>query len=437
MLPGPLLPQEILDIIIHVLGDDVPTLKSCSLVDSAWRAASQKLLHQTIVLRTTVLLPRAGGGGMDSSAQSSALGSEKVCLLLDTSSHLLRHVRTLVIRGDRLVSPWRCGNFRPKRRAPDPSLVALLSKFNTLALPLLTSVELRHMTWTEVQPELQDVLILLLSQRFIKKVSLANCGIPSNVRWLKFVGPDVASINLDGLKILDVYNAERSASNDDNPMSSGPNLTHLEIGGLYHSSSGQVLKWLLEDSSTLPSSQNTVSPGRSWRESVTTLSLHCRTGLQGVAELFQTCSRLTTLKLDNHGFLSTIPLDDIMHIPTLNYLHFMPLPVVHIPWFLPFFKTINLPQLASSSLIPTQSKTIHLNMWMDSERTPISLPNLSIQIRALDEVAVNLYNVEVNLTLTMLTSRSKNDCQRIEYEAAKATLVGLCADLKALKFQVY
>ncbi|KAJ8518413.1 hypothetical protein ONZ45_g4530 [Pleurotus djamor] len=300
MFPHSALPQEIYDIVINYLHDDKQSLKACSLVASAWRPASQKLLHQTLVCRASDIWPLPTET-TESSAQSSVRSSEQAHLLLHTSSHLLQYARSLVICED-LAVPLIFGDgiWRPKLRVPDASLVSLLRTIHSLALPSLTSVILRNLIWTAIEPNLQRALILLLHKESIKEVSLVGCAIPSGVRWLWFVGPETKSLKFDELKLFNDLDAELEAPIRDLSISSAPNLVNLDIGRVYM---GQINEWILRSSNAPGDHLGLTKTGvhiPSFRKGVTTLSLrrHHAADVERLCEFIEAFSGLTTLKFN-------------------------------------------------------------------------------------------------------------------------------------------
>ncbi|KAJ8462820.1 hypothetical protein ONZ45_g17800 [Pleurotus djamor] len=292
------LPQDIVDIIIDNLSDNKSSLKACSLVASAWRSTSQKLLHRTMVFRTS--LPLSAGHAVSNASHSPASSSEKTRLLLGTSFHLLRYARSFIIRGDRNKGFCRGGNSRPKPqpRVSDSSLFVFLWQISSLALPLLSSIELHDLIWTRVDADLRRSLISLLSQGFVKGVSLVNCTIPLGVQWLRFIGPETMSLQLHRITIFDNLSAEQETPITGIPISSAPKLTDLHFGQLCGS---EVIQWILgslEAPSTPSNATTAVLRRRSWHESITTLSLYCCNSMEDLFKLVQTLPGLTTLKFN-------------------------------------------------------------------------------------------------------------------------------------------
>ncbi|KAJ8520698.1 hypothetical protein ONZ45_g2544 [Pleurotus djamor] len=418
------LPQDIYDIIIDNFRDDRPSLKTCSLVASAWRSPSQRLLHRTMVFLTTMYLPTVQGVDGTPSVQIPASSQRKTWLLLNTSSHLLQYVRCLSIHGD----PCE-GLFRGRERVPylDLSLVVFLEKLRTLVLPLLVNIELRNLTWTNADTDLQCALVSLLCGRFIKDVLLFGCSIPSNIPWLRFIGPQTRSLKLTDVTMINDPITERNAPVDDPPISSGSSLIELDIGEECGPPVGQ---WILH---CAPSSKPTSC---SWRESVATLSLHCRYGMENASEFFQAFSGLTTLKFSPYNRETSFPFHDLLQIPTLEFLHIRSFPPDELSWILPSFKPPDSRSTSSHRTVPTKLKVVLLEVWVENY-TPVdlsfTLPTMDTQIREFDEVVASFPNVQVNLTITVSTFEVKDGPERVEYEETKKTLAELWTDLKALK----
>ncbi|KAJ8488303.1 hypothetical protein ONZ45_g14011 [Pleurotus djamor] len=245
------LPQDIYDDILDHLRDDERSLKACSLVASAWRPLSQRHLHRTMVFWSGLPLP-IRRNALSNRHSTSISSSEKTDLLLETSSHLLQYVRTIIIRGERFRSRVirRGPTHIPKAScAPDPSLVFLLGKISTLALPLLSSLELRDLKWTTVDVDLRHVLLSLLAGDIIKNVTIHGCAIPHFVPWMRFVGAQTRSFKLHGVEIIDDITAKCKCdiSIEDNLP---PNLADLDVTCF----DPDLAKWILhpsEDSDTL------------------------------------------------------------------------------------------------------------------------------------------------------------------------------------------
>ncbi|KAJ8520688.1 hypothetical protein ONZ45_g2538 [Pleurotus djamor] len=435
MLPdSSVLPQDIYDIILDNLRDDKPSLKACSLVASAWRSSSQKLLHRTMVFRTNKPAP-----AVQDVDGIPALAQGKTSLLLDMSSHLLQYVRCLVIRGDR-ISGFRGGTSRRRQiLVPDTSLVGVLEVLRSLMLPSLGSIELSDLIWTKANSGLQLVLLSLLGSRFIKDVSLVRCDIPSDVPWLQFLGPETRRLKLLEVTITDSPVTHRETPIDDSPVSSGSSLIQLDIGERCDRS---VYQWVLHRTTGLKSGA-TVIQSRSWRENVTTLSLHYRDGTEGLFSLVHAFSGLTTLKFNPQNCVTAFPFYELLCIPSLEYLHILPFSSGRLTWLISSFKP---PDSSSSPLtlnraVQTKSKTVFIDTWVELGRAAamlsrITLPEILLQVREFDATVAGIPDVEVNLTMTVSTFGVKDSPERIEYEETKKTLVGLRADMKVLRLEV-
>ncbi|KAJ8488302.1 hypothetical protein ONZ45_g14012 [Pleurotus djamor] len=433
MIPNSsVLPQDIYDIIIDNFRDAKPSLKACSLVASAWRSPSQKLLHRKMFFRTTIYSPRVQAVDGTPSVQSPALGQGKTWLLLNTSSHLLQYVRSFTIRGDR-IHGFRCGTFSGRHeevRNLDPCLIDLLENLKTQVPPLLGSVELCDLTWTNADTDLQRALFALLRGRFIKDVSLVRCGIPSSIPWLRFIGPQTRSLKLIEVAIINDPITERETSVDDTSISSGSSLTELVIG---EECGPPVRQWIL------CCAPNSKSKSFSWRESVSTLSLQCCYEMKDPSEFIQAFSGLTTLKFNPYDCITSFPFHDLLHIPTLEFLHILSFPSDEMSWILPSFKPPDSQSTSSHRTVPTKSKVVLLEMWVDNYAAAdlsVTLPTMDTHIREFDEVVASIPNVQVNLTITVSTFEVKDGPERVEYEETKKTLAGLWTNLKALKLVV-
>ncbi|KAJ8488299.1 hypothetical protein ONZ45_g14010 [Pleurotus djamor] len=432
------LPQEIYGIIIANLCDEKPLLKACSLVASTWRIASQKHLHRTIVLWTSLTYPNPPKAQYDEyeeqCAVSPASGLGKTRLLLTTSSPLLRYARSIVIRGE-CIPTNRGRSMMPmkplKTRAPDPSLVVLLSKIHNLSLPLLTNVELRDLVWTAMDLDLQRALVSLLSGDFIENVTLHGCDIPYGLPWFRFVGPQTRSLTLNGVLILGDTSVLYETSLEEIPISSASNLTHLSIGQYC---SPSVNQWILHDT---PSSRSQMLlRSGSCRNRLTTLSIHCglRARAEGLLELVQAYSSLTTLKLNPETCLTHIPFYEILRIPTLQNVVIMPVSSRQIRWLISCFKPSNPLSSYPFRDVPSKPKTVCIEMSVESSYPGAGLASIDLDtIREFDGVVSNIPNVEVYLRITLSTLDGP---ERMQYEETKKTLVGLQADMKALKLEV-
>ncbi|KAJ8515240.1 hypothetical protein ONZ45_g7328 [Pleurotus djamor] len=421
-------PQEIYAIVIANLHDDKPSLEACSLVASSWRGISQALLHQTMVFRTTVLKRELTlDVGDEPGAQSSALRTHS---LLNTSAHLLRHARCLIFRGNRATAPrsWMA----PRAGvccAPDPSLAPFLRKLSTLELPLLANIELLNLTWSLTHRDIRRALISLISQAPISEVRLDHCAIPFHVPFLAFVGPQTKLLRLESVMIR---GDGQGTSVEDIPVLSGAKLIHLDLDGHFLPNLGQWILQSREGSGNSSTSTTTGLHSRSWHERITTLTSRYLIVMDG---LVQALSNLTTLKLHAARGLIFFPFDEILRIPTLEYLHILSLPAESISHLLSSFETILLSRLPAAS--PTLStakkyKTICVHTYAMIPR--ITLPELLLQIHALDELVASLRNVEVKLLMTLLVSELTDDHQGVGCEA---TLVGLQPQLKALKLELF
>ncbi|KAJ8520689.1 hypothetical protein ONZ45_g2539 [Pleurotus djamor] len=441
------LPQDIYDIIIDQLCDDKPTLRACSLVDVAWRTTSQKLLHQTIVLRTGLVL---SAGDEESLIHGAASDSElqKMSLLLDPSSHLLRYACAIVIRGDHgLTSGYT--KHSESLIMPDSSLVSFLDKLNALVLPSLCAVELCDLAWARLSSDLRRELITLISGKSIEEVQLVNCAINFGVQWLRFVGPETRSLRLNEIEMIGDFCAEHEAFvEDETPVSSAPNLADLHIGDLCGK---RVMKWILHalevlgdgDRSLPLTSGEAPLRNRSWRESITTISLPCPANGEGLFDLVEACSSLKSLILTPQDGTLDFPLSKLLHVPTLEYLCIQLLSSRCISWFTRSLKGVNLltPPSSSHHTDVTQLKGIHVTMWFEipgaaTPRSHTTLPEILVQIQELDDVAASMPNVELHLKMKVSMFKPKNFQQIVEYQRAKKTLIGLRADLKALKLEV-
>ncbi|KAJ8488300.1 hypothetical protein ONZ45_g14009 [Pleurotus djamor] len=447
------LPQDVYDNVIDHLRDDKPTLKACSLVTSAWSRTSQKHLHRTMVFCTSLPSPEPTDNVQP--VLHRAPRPANTDLLLGISSHLLLYARSIIIRGELLESWGGCICYTskpPKARAPDPSLVILLEKIHTLALPSLTSVELHDLVWTGLEVDLQHALISLLSGGFIQHVKLAGCDIPISVPWLRFVGPQTKSLKLREVVITMVEDssAEHETSIGDMPLSSVPNSIDLEIGSLFPS---DTIKWILHPPEDLVDSNNplgpkTTIPSHSWRDSLSTLWIYWPPSMEGLFEVFQTYSCLTTLKVMPHEDGDTSPLSDLLRIPTLEYLHISLLDYEQMPLVTSFFKEMDINSLSATPThtvhtIPTKYKlkVVFIDVADDTDMTnsPLDLfvlLKLPGVIKELNNLVARIPYLEVRLTLRLSMFSFQGGYGSEEYEQMKLHLGHLWTILTALKLEV-
>ncbi|KAJ8520700.1 hypothetical protein ONZ45_g2546 [Pleurotus djamor] len=447
------LPQDVYDNVIDHLRDDKPTLKACSLVTSAWSRTSHKHLHRTMVFCTSLPSPEPTDNVQP--VLHRAPRPANTDLLLGISSHLLLYARSIIIRGELLESWGGCICYTskpPKTRAPDPSLVILLENIHMLALPSLVSVELRDLVWTGLEADLQHALISLLSGGIIQHVKLAGCDIPVSVPWLRFVGPQTRSLKLREVAIITVDDpsAKHETSIGDLPLPLGPKLINLEVGSLFPS---ETIKWILHPPKDTADSNDSLSlktttPSRSWRDSLSILSIYWPLSMDGLFEMFQACTHLTTLRMilqEEDGDIS--PLSELLRIPMLEHLHIILISSDEFHVLISSFEEINAnsPSSTLHCMIPitlgvTKSKTILVNMSDDMHlQTPMDMPALLEfleEIKALDNVVARFSYLEVGLTMKSSMLRLKDRFGTIEYEQAMLLLGRLQAGLKALKLEV-
>ncbi|KAJ8515358.1 hypothetical protein ONZ45_g7192 [Pleurotus djamor] len=419
------IPQDVYDLVIDALRDDKFSLEACSLVASAWRAASQKLLYRAIVLRTSQSSPRPFSDGRRNSLSSIPYRENRTLFLLDMPARLLQCVRTFIIRGDR-------GRYRDEYEGPDPFLADFLGKISTQMFPSLTGVELRDLEWTCTRPSLRRALITLVSRRYIKGVSLVDCRIPFDVQWLRFVGPETRSLRLEG--ILPAM-TDHDTSIDNIPILAASNLISLDLGEV---KTREISRWILRSSKT---PRNAGEPSDSVLrslQSITTLSLQC---YEGFLELVQACSGLESLKLTLLGY-TLVPLDLIMRIPTLEYLHVSALSPEELPWIISTLKTVyfspaSLHHISSAAVTKNMSIFLELSgtfIVSTPERHPFTLTLILDQLRDLDDMVAILRNVEVSLKMAVATFDPADSRQSYKHEGTMVTLLWLRAHLKALEF---
>ncbi|KAJ8469321.1 hypothetical protein ONZ45_g16934 [Pleurotus djamor] len=421
----PALPQDIYNIIIDKLCDDKPSLRACSLAHTSWRSTSQKLLHQTIALRTGLVL----------SAGDEESERQKMRRLLDPSCPLLQYARSIVIRGDHGLTS---GYTKHSERPPMPTL-PLVPFPDELKTPCLCTVELRDLALTRVGSDLQRRLTKLISRESVKEVRLVNCAVDFGVQWLRFVGPETRGLWLNQVEMIGDFCAEHEASMEDQiPV----NLTDLHIGDLCGK---RVMKWILyspkapADRSTPSTANETSLRNRSWGKSILTISLHCPANGEGLFDLVEACSSLKSLILTPQDGTLDFPLSKLLHVPTLEYLCIQPLSSRCISWFTSSLKGVNslMSPPSSHHTDVTQLKGIHVTTWfkIPGAAAP-TLPETLVQIQGLDDVAASMPHVELHLKMKVSIFKPKSFQQIVEYQRAKKTLIGLRADLKALKLEV-
>ncbi|KAJ8503045.1 hypothetical protein ONZ45_g11197 [Pleurotus djamor] len=441
MSPSSTLLQDAYSLIAGYLRNDKASLKACSLVASAWRPSSQRLLHQTMIFRSVLL---SGSGEQ---------GPEKIRLLLDASSHLLRYVRTIVIRGchiDHLLKGQHDAPFLGVRPL-DPSLAGFLTKLDTLSLPSLIRVELHHLIWTKLKPDLQRELIRLIQTGSVEEVCLVKCIIHIGVQWLRFVGPETRSLQFRQVELIGDFNAEQEASIIDIPVSSAQNLTDLDMGELC---GDKANKWMLRSpqaqggSIMYPNSPATMLSSRSWRESLATLSLCCRAEREGplyFLELAWACSNLKKLKLiPLQGVPPTFPLQEISCIPTLQDLTIFHVPSGGLRWLISSLTVIDpllSPSTTSFITSATNLKAVHIYMWVEltseaAMRGHIDISEMLEQVRELDGVVAGMPDVEFYMNLWVSANGLRPGPAQIRYEESKKAVVGLKDGVKALKLNV-
>ncbi|KAJ8520664.1 hypothetical protein ONZ45_g2549 [Pleurotus djamor] len=385
---------------------------------------------------------------------SGEQGPEKTRLLLDVSSHLLRYVRTIVIRGchiDHLLKGQHNAPFLGVR-PPDPSLAGFLAKLNTLSLPSLVRVELHHLIWTKLKLDLQRELIRLIQTGSVEEVCLVKCIIHIGVQWLRFVGPETRSLQFRQVELIGDFNAEQEASIIDIPVSSARNLTDLDMGELC---GDKANRWMLrspqahEGGSIIhPNAPATLLPIRSWRENLATLSLCCRAEREGpldFLELAWACSNLKKLKLiPLQGVPPTFPLQEISCIPTLQDLTIFHVPSGGLRWLISSLTVIDpllSPSTTSFITSATNLKTVHIYMWVEltseaAMRGHIKVPEMLEQVRELDGVVVGMPEVEFYMNLWVSAHGLRPGPAEIRYEESKKAVVGLTDDVKVLKLKV-
>ncbi|KAJ8503050.1 hypothetical protein ONZ45_g11198 [Pleurotus djamor] len=430
--------QDIYARIANNLRDDKESLKACSLVASAWRPSSQRLLHQTMVFRSVLPLPGA-------KEDPTAKGPEKTRRLLDTSAHLLQYVCTIILRGDHVDAFWSCRvqTSCPRICPQDPSLAGFLGKLNTLELPSLSHIELHDLTWTKLKPDLQRELVSLLSGRYAENVALFNCVIHYGIQWTRFTGPATITLKFKGVTLVGDFSAEHETPIIDIPLSSAPNLIYLDTMKLHGNG---MEKWILlsPKASGDPSVSSTPNTP-SWRESVAVLALRCHAnngeGPPQFVELIRACPNLVDLTLTSQSAVPTFPFDEITRIATLESLTIEPISPGSISWLISSVKAIN-PRPSSASgrfaSIVVNLKNVDIYTWVEVTTKDMrsAIPELLRQVRELDDaVMTRLPNVKFNLSIQVVARGMDREPTWALYNETMKTLGGLKDDMKALTLE--
>ncbi|KAJ8519095.1 hypothetical protein ONZ45_g3914 [Pleurotus djamor] len=416
MSRSPVFPQDLVDSIIDNLRDDIPSLRQCSLVSSAWRSTAQRELHRTIILKISL-----------TKSQGSRF-SNRINHLLGPSLHLLQHARTLVICWRADVDP----EDYPQKTREEPSLITFLKKLNSPTLPQLSCLELRNIIWGSVNKNLRYAFLRAISSEAIHQVRLIHCGLPSNLPWLRFVGPETRKITLSCLIFLpdDAVSLEDARQL---PLHSVPKLTILKMQAFWGRTSGMV-NWILRppshDTSSLTADDTPGLRKRASLKHVTTLSFTGdRESIPLFDEITQACPSLTTLKFKPWLFNSTTnggtgPLfPNLARSASLQSLHIHGLWTDSFPWLASSIKTL--------STWSSPEKTIAINMKTQQTVTTLSTENALLkQVRNLDAVIIDAVpGAQVSLTLTLASITD-------DFELLKTAFGNDQARLSALKVQI-
>ncbi|KAJ8518392.1 hypothetical protein ONZ45_g4527 [Pleurotus djamor] len=212
---------------------------------------------------------------------------------------------------------------------------------------------------------------------------------------------------------------------------------------------GTVINWILQspnkaldNPSTSSTSNATYLRGPSWRESITTLSLRRCSGKHAL-KLIQACSSLKTLNFSPQSSVAPFPFDEILRLPTLEYVYIQSRPSVPFSWLISSFRPSNLSPLSPYHIVQTKPKIVSIDTPVELSRTATTsfrttVSKLLVKILEFDEVVSFIPGVEVNLKITILEPSHQDDQARIEHEddeQAKTTLAGLGADIKVLKLE--
>ena len=204
-------PQELCDHIFETLQNDPLSLKYCSLVCKAWLHATRTHLFRQVILTPTNIDPFT-------------------CLIIDSRSTVLPHVRNLELRRFDCLNGWLVSNFTPT----------------------LTHLHMRDMTFNTFA----DVLDIICSFPYLQSVALDESTVESNsveksTRINKVLPPFVNSVRCRGgqrclraflLWLLHHSNIPKLSSLDVGPIGEdstleigkyltfiGPALNHLSI----------------------------------------------------------------------------------------------------------------------------------------------------------------------------------------------------------------